>query len=181
MRKYRFIASALTLGLAIAAIVGGAFSAADAQSVGSGNTGGSVAFVRDAGHAGYFEIESGRMALERSQHSGVRGYASQTVKDASEMVNRVKFINNANISASMPSGPSDEQQAELNRLANLNGPDFDREYMRSQIEVSEFLARICRSYGATGESETLRVYVAKSATDYDKQLEQAHIVAGALH
>ena len=71
-----------------------------------------------------FEVQSGHMALERSQHPGVRGYAAQTVKAASEMLNRVKFINNANVSASMPGGVNANQQGELNRLASLSGPDF---------------------------------------------------------
>jgi hypothetical protein len=78
-----------------------AASSAGAQNVGSGQTGGSVAFVRDAGNAGQFEVQSSRLALERSQHVGVRGYAGQTVKDADEMINRVKFIN-SQVGASMP-------------------------------------------------------------------------------
>lgn len=77
------------------------------------------------------EVVSGRLALERTQQNGVRGFAAQTVKDASEM-------------------------------------------------LSEFLASIFRGYGANGESDTLRVYAAKSATDYDEQLQKARTVAGSL-
>jgi putative membrane protein len=181
MRKIVFFAVALALGLTMAGVAGSGLPAAHAQSgVGSGHTGGSVAFVREAGNAGEFEVQSGRLALARSQHSGVRGYAAQTVKDASEMLNRVKFINNANVGASMPSGVNANQQAELNRLAGLNGPDFDREYMRSQVTISEYMANFFRSYGATGESETLRTYAAKAATDYDAQVEKARTIAGSL-
>ncbi|MGZ5911010.1 MAG: DUF4142 domain-containing protein [Reyranella sp.] len=60
--------------------------------------------------------------------------------------------------APMPSGPNNAQQATLNRLAGMSVPDFDREYMPSQIEVSDYLANTFRSYGANGESPTLRVY-----------------------
>jgi putative membrane protein len=181
MRKIFFSAGALAFGLTMAGVVGSGLPAAHAQSgVGSGNTGGSVAFVREAGNAGEFEVQSGRMALERSQHPGVRGYAAQTVKDASEMLNRVKFINNANVAASMPGGVNANQQGELNRLASLSGPDFDREYMRSQVTVSQYMANFFRGYGATGESETLRTYAAKAATDYDAQVEKARTIAGSL-
>ena len=180
MTKSSLLAGAVAIGLALAGIVVVALPAANAQNVGSGQTGGSVAFVRDAGQAGLFEIQSGRLALERSQHVGVRGYAAQTVKDASEMVNRIKFINNSNVGASMPSGVNANQQALLNSLTGLSGAQFDREYMRQQIEASAFLANVFRSYGAAGESETLRVYAAKAATDYDKQLQQARTVAGSL-
>lgn len=175
MKRSRFLA-AMAMGIVLAA----APAVVHAQNVGSGQTGGSVAFVREAGSAGHFEVQGARLALERSQNVGVRGYAAQTLKDAAEMVNRIKFINEANVSAPMPSGPNNAQQATLNRLAGLSGPDFDREYMRSQIEVSDYLANTFRTYGANGESPTLRVYAAKAATDYEAQSGRARTIASSL-
>ncbi len=180
MKKSSLLAGAMAIGLVLPGIVFGVPSAANAQSVASGQTGGSVAFVRDAGHTALFEMQTGRLALERSQHPGVRAFAAQTVKDASEMYNRVKFINQSNVSAPMPDSLGENEQGALNRLAGLDGPDFDREYMRSQITASDFLAVTFRTYGATGESETLRVYAAKAATDYDKQATDARMIMGAL-
>ncbi len=181
MKRSALLAGILTLGLAITGIGEGIVPGAHAQSnVGSGNTGGSVAFVRDAGNAGHFEVQSGRLALERSQNAGVRGYAAQVVKDAEEMLNRVASINNANVGASMPNGLNADQQGQLSRLSGLNGIDFDREYIRQQVGVSDYLAKIFRAYGANGESPTLRVYAAKAATDYDAQLQKARTVAGSL-
>lgn len=184
MKKSTCLAGALALGLILPAAGLGALlmaaPAANAQAVGSGQTGGSVAFVHDTGNAGRFEIQSGRLALERSQHVGVRGYAGQTVKDADEMINRVKFINNANVGAAMPDGLNANQQAMMVRLSGLSGPDFDREYMRSQIEVGELLRQAFAAYGANGESETMRVYAAKAVTDYEAQILQARAIAGSL-
>ena len=136
--------------------------------------------MRDSGNAGRFEVQSGRLALERSQHVGVRGYAGQSVKDADEMVNRVKSINNANVGAAMPEGLNSDQQARLVQLSGLSGPDFDREYMRSQIEVGELLTKTFTDYGANGESPTLRVYAAKAVTGYEAQVLQARAIAGSL-
>jgi predicted outer membrane protein len=180
MNKSRLLAGALVAGAFFAGIVGGMPSSVEAQSVGSGQTGGSVAFVRDAGSAGHFEVQSAQLALERSQHIGVRGYAPQALKGATEMVNRVKSINEANVGAPMPSGPSDAQQATLNRLAGLSGSDFDREYMMAQVEVSDHLAKMFRDYGANGESPTLRLYAADAVTDYENQTARARTVAGSF-
>jgi putative membrane protein len=184
MKKSTCLAGALALGLILPAAGLGASliaaSGANAQNVGSGQTGGSVAFVRDSGNAGRFEVQSGRLALERSQHVGVRGYAGQSVKDADEMVNRVKSINNANVGAAMPEGVNTDQQARLVQLSGLSGPDFDREYMRSQIEVGELLKQTFTDYGANGESPTLRVYAAKAVTGYEAQILQARAIAGSL-
>jgi putative membrane protein len=184
MKKSTCLAGALALGLILPAAGLGASliaaSGANAQNVGSGQTGGSVAFVRDSGNAGRFEVQSGRLALERSQHVGVRGYAGQSVKDADEMINRVKSINNANVGAAMPEGLNADQQARMAQLSGLSGPDFDREYMRSQIEVGELLKRTFTDYGANGESPTLRVYAAKAVTGYEAQILQARAIAGSL-
>jgi putative membrane protein len=185
MNKSTCLAGALALGLIVPAAGLGtslvAASGANAQqNAGSGQTGGSVAFVLESGNAGRFEVQSGRLALERSQHVGVRGYAGQAVKDADEMVNRVKFINNANVGAAMPEGLNTDQQARLVKLSGLSGPDFDREYMRSQIEVGELLKKTFTDYGANGESPTLRVYAAKAVTGYEAQILQARAIAGSL-
>lgn len=180
MKKFRLFVGAMAIGVGLAGVLAAAPAVVHAQNVGSGQTGGSVAFVRDSGNAGQFEVQSARLALERSQHVGVRGYATTVLKDATEMLNRVKFINEANVGAPMPKGPNDTQQATLNRLAGLSGPDFDREYMRSQIEVSDYLAKIFRAYGANGESPTLRLYAAKAVTDYEKQTQLARTTAGSL-
>ena len=184
MKKSSCLAGALALGLILPAAGLGvsliAVSGANAQNVGSGQTGGSVAFVRDSGNAGRFEVQSGRLALERSQHVGVRGYAGQSVKDADEMINRVKSINNANVGAAMPEGLNTDQQARMVQLSGLSGPDFDREYMRSQIEVGELLKQTFTDYGANGESPTLRVYAAKAVTGYEAQILQARAIAGSL-
>jgi putative membrane protein len=185
MKKSTCLAGALALGLILpAAGLGASLVAASGanaqQNVGSGQTGGSVAFVLESGNAGRFEVQSGRLALERSQHVGVRGYAGQAVKDADEMVNRVKFINNANVGAAMPDGLNPDQQARLIQLNGLSGPDFDREYMRSQIEVGELLKQAFTEYGANGESPTLRVYAAKAVTGYEAQILQARAIAGSL-
>ena len=185
MKKSTCLAGALALGLIVPAASFGvsliAASGANAQqNAGSGQTGGSVAFVLESGNAGRFEVQSGRLALERSQHVGVRGYAGQAVKDADEMVNRVKFINNANVGATMPDGVNIDQQARLVQLSGLSGPDFDREYMRAQIEVGELLRKTFTDYGANGESPTLRVYAAKAVTGYEAQILQARAIAGSL-
>jgi len=189
MKKSTCLAGALTFGLSLSAAgVGAALVVAPAanaqqnagQNAGSGQTGGSVAFVRDSGNAGRFEVQSGRLALERSQHAGVRGYAGQTVKDADEMLGRVKFINNSNVGATMPDAVNAEQRAELVRLAGLSGSDFDREYMRSQIEIGEAMKKTFTEYGANGESPTLRVYAAGAVSGYDAQILQARTIAGSL-
>jgi predicted outer membrane protein len=176
---------AVTIGLIPSALVLGtsllAASAASAQqNAGSGQTGGSVAFVRETRNAGHFEVQCGHLALERSQHVGVRGYATRTIKDADEMLNRVKFINEANVGTSMPPGLNDAQRTILKRLVGLSGVDFDRKYMRSQIEVGELLKKTFSDYGSNGESPTMRVYAAKAVTDYDAQVTQARTVAGSL-
>src|SRR6266480_4405617 len=91
----------------------------------SGQTAGSVAIVRQAGNAGHFEAQCGHLALERSQHVGVRGYATQTVKDADEMLNRAKFINEVNVGASTPAGFNNAPRTVLKRLVGRSGADFD--------------------------------------------------------
>ena len=66
MIKLRLLACAMVIGVSLAGLLAAAPAMVHAQSVGSGQTGGSVAFVRDAGSAGLFEVQGARLALERS-------------------------------------------------------------------------------------------------------------------
>ena len=66
------------------------------------------------------------------------------------------------------------------QLSGLSGPDFDREYMRSQIEVGELLRKTFTDYGTNGESPTMRGYAAKAVTGYEAQILQARAIASAL-
>ena len=52
--------------------------------------------------------------------------------------------------------------------------------MRSQIEVSDYLAKTFRTYGANGESPTLRLYAAKAVSDYEGQSKRARTVLALL-
>jgi predicted outer membrane protein len=99
---------------------------------------------------------------------------------AAMQARRSKFINNSNVGATMPDAVNTEQRARLVRLAGLSGNDFDREYMRSQIEIGEALKKTFTEYGANGESPTLRVYAADAVSGYDAQILQARTIAGSL-
>ncbi len=190
MKTSTRLAGALALGLilpaagllASAGLSPATAPSAHAQTVATGQAGpaGADAFVRDAGHGGQFELQSGRLAVERTRNVEVRGYAVRTLRGADEMMNRVKFINSANVGAPMPTGLTADQQETLKLLAGLTGLDFDRAYMQSQIEVGELLRKTCHDYGLNGESPTLRVYATKAVIHYDAQLVQARAIAAAL-
>lgn len=73
--KSSHLLAAMAIGIGLAGVLAAAPAVVHAQNVSSGQTRGSVAFVRDAGSAGLFEVQGACLALERSQNVGVRGYA----------------------------------------------------------------------------------------------------------
>ena len=95
MKRSQFLA-AMAIDINLAGVLAAASADVHAQNVGSGQLAvPSPSWVTPV--------------VPGTSRSKVRGYAAQTLKDSTEMVNRVKFIKEANVNAPMPTGPNNTQ------------------------------------------------------------------------
>jgi putative membrane protein len=88
------------------------------------------------------EVAAAQLALERSQNPNVRGLAEKMITDHNYAQNTLQPIASMHRIAP-PSTPSDPHQAMLDRLTQLDGAAFDREYVNDVVndhaqEVFEF-------------------------------------------
>lgn len=103
--------------------VSGATLAADADSAVPEPT----TFVKKAAVAGLTEVETGKLALQKSRDPTIRSFAQRMVDDHSKANTEL-----ANIAAAKgidaPKKPDAEHQAMIDALASKSGAEFDREY-----------------------------------------------------
>jgi putative membrane protein len=96
-------------------------------------------FVRDITVANLAEIELGKMASERGVHANVKKFGQMMVDDHTKAGNALKPIaseHNLQMSTEL-----DEKHRDLrDKLAKLQGGEFDREYAKAMVDGHEDVA-----------------------------------------
>ena len=177
----RFISRRRAVAAMVVLAGGGvALRTAPAAAQGMDQTGGTTRFVRIGANVSEFEIASGRMALQRSNNPGVRGFAQRMIKEHADILTSLKFTNDSNASAPFPRGLSVEGQRMMDRLGAAFDPDFDVLYMDTQVRNLEDLLVIYREYSRVGSVESMRKYAVKWLPMLEQHGHHARTVRGSL-
>ena len=99
-------------------------------------------FMRKAASGGAGEVELGRLATERATRPTVKDFGAKMVKDHSAANAELATLARTK-GVELPNGLTPEDQALRDRLAALQGADFDRTYMQEMVkdhtqDVAEF-------------------------------------------
>lgn len=143
-------------------------------------TGGTTRFVQIAAGVSEFQIEAGRLALQRSTNAGVRGFAQRMVTDHSDLITSLKFTNNSNVSAPMPRGPAADGQRALEELRAASDARFDILYMDIQVRTLAYALDVYREYSRVGSVESLKRYTVKNTPMIEAQSRMAQTVRGSM-
>ena len=121
MQRTNYLSRSI-LFLALAGVSGATLAADADRAVPEPTT-----FVKKAAVAGLTEVETGKLALQKSQDPSIRSFAQRMVDDHTKANMEL-----ANIAASKgitaPKKPDAEHQAMIDALASKSGAAFDREY-----------------------------------------------------
>lgn len=101
-----------------------------------------ASFAQLAASSGLFEVESGRLAMDKAANESVREFARMMVQDHTASNQRLTTLANAHGITVSPM-PSGKQQQMLTQNRGLSGNEFDRQYLADQV---------------VGHQETLRIY-----------------------
>jgi putative membrane protein len=117
--------------------------AARPGAVGTGGAGADVKsddeFVRDVAAKNMAEIELSRMALDKATNPDVKSFAQKMVDDHGAAGNKLKSIVSGH-PIEWPARLDDKHRETADELANKQGADFDREYVKAMIDGHEDFA-----------------------------------------
>jgi putative membrane protein len=118
-------------------------SAADYTAGGSVGTAGAAEirssdkdFVHDLAIAGMTEVELGRLALEHGMNGDVKNFGQMMIDDHTKAAEKLKAIASQH-SITVPAQLDDKHRELRDKLAKLQGADFDREYMNAMVSGHE--------------------------------------------
>jgi putative membrane protein len=95
-------------------------------------------FVTEAASSDMFEIESGKLAIERYSDAATKTFAQHMITDHTKTSEELKaLVSGGEVKATIPAAMSSSQQSMLDELKKLNGDDFAKQYHSDQEDVHE--------------------------------------------
>jgi len=131
-------------------------------------------FVAEAASSDMFEIESSKLAVERSQDSATKSFAQQMITDHTKTSEELKaMVTSGKLKATIPTSMSSAQQSTLDDLKKLNGEDFTKQFHSDQEEAHEDAVDLFKRYGDEGENAELKAWAAKTRPALEHHLKMA--------
>jgi len=158
--------TAAALGLSVAILLTTSASAAQAPTTEN--------FVKTVAISDMFEIQSGQLADEKAENDDVQSFGKQMTDDHTETSDDLKeLIEDEEIKVELPSKLDDEHQAKLDKLKGLSGNQFDKQYVRTQIDAHQKAVALFESYAAAGENDDLKKWAGDTLPTLKEHLEEA--------
>ena len=118
-------------------------------------------FVKDAALGGMTEVELGKLAAQKGSSDAVKQFGQKMVDDhskANEELKQVASLEKIDIPGSIDS----KHQSRIDKLSKLDGPSFDKAYIKDQVkdhkqDVSEF-----QSEAQSGTDPNVKQFAAKT-------------------
>jgi putative membrane protein len=131
-------------------------------------------FATQAAVMGKAEVELGQLALEKSQDSNLRAYAQRMIRDHTAANAKLKKLaTQENIT--LPATLDTEQQSLKQKLANLQGADFDRQYKQAMAQGHEKAVALFQSASQSPQMpQEFKEFAASSLATLEDHREQAH-------
>ncbi len=127
-------------------------------------------FVATAAEAGAAEVAMGKLASERASSADVKAFASHMVTDHTKAGDELKKVASAK-GAQLADQPSAKDQRELDKLAKLQGADFDREYVRVQLAAHKDAVSLFKKEASAGRDSDLKQFASSTLPTLQEHLQ----------
>ncbi len=134
-------------------------------------------FVHTAAIANAFEIQTSKLALEKSQDKDIKHFAQQMIDDhtqTNEKMNQV--LQSAHLDSSMANDTLDDKHEKIfDKLQNASGDDFNRQYISAQTHAHKDAVKLFGDYAKHGDNKPLKHFAANTLPalkDHLKHVEQ---------
>lgn len=130
-------------------------------------------FVAEAATSDIFEIESSKLALERSD-AATKAFAQQMIADHEKTTGELKgLVTSGKVQATIPTSMTSSQQNMLNTLKGLQGADFTKQYHSDQEDAHKDAVDLFKRYGDGGDNADLKSWAASTRPALEHHLQMA--------
>jgi putative membrane protein len=137
------------------------------------------AFVRDAAIGDMYEIESAKMALERSKSAEVKSLAQMILADHTASSAKLKQLaSSGQVKDPLPAELDERRKGLLDNLRGSGGTDFDGRYIKQQAAAHHEAYLLMTGYGTTGQDATLKAFADEVAPKIKMHMDAAQKLGG---
>jgi putative membrane protein len=113
-------------------------------------------FMAAAGASDLYEIQSSKLALDKSENASVKDFANMMITDHTKTTQAVKdAAQQAGLTAPEPM-LTPEQQQMIDALQPLSGHEFDVKYAEQQLPAHQQALLLMTNYSQNGDTPALR-------------------------
>jgi putative membrane protein len=176
-RRQSFAIAACLAGLAV---IGTAQAADPANRPDPAKVTPTATFVQEAVVGNLFEVESSKLALERSQTAAIKTFAKHMIDDHSAAGVKLAEVLDQAKQTRPPLKLDAKHQALIDDLAAKKGADFDKVYVDAQHKAHIEAVALFESYSATGEDAQLKALAAQLLSTLKNHLVQIEKITKAV-
>jgi putative membrane protein len=168
----------LVLGAAVAAALalGGSSAFAQSNTTQGKASDASQTFIKEAIQGNLAEIEMGKLAQKNGASESVRAFGKMLEQDHSVAKQKAQGVAQT-LKVTPPTSPSEEQQADHDKLAKLKGAEFDSAFIKAMVADHE---QDIRNYQAEAQRKDAAAnYARETLPTLKKHLARAQSLNGA--
>ena len=132
-------------------------------------------FMKKAAIGGMAEVELGKLAQQNGQSQQVKDFGSRMVQDHSQAGDQLKSIAQQK-GVQLPDQLDGEHRAMRDRLAKLQGDQFDRAYMRLMMSDHDKDVKEFRKEAQTSKDPDLKRFARDTLNTIEQHDQLAHNV-----
>jgi putative membrane protein len=126
-------------------------------------------FVEKASLSNMYEIEAGKLALERSKVQAVKDFAQKMIDGHTASLSELTTLASAAMVAP-PSALDNDHSGKLDALRNASVEDFDDVYIDQQTEAHENTLNLVKDFAANGKDAGLQAFATKLQPTVEEHL-----------
>jgi putative membrane protein len=132
----------------------------------------STKFSSAAAEGGLTEVELGRLAVQKGSNPAVKTFGQRMIEDHARANDELKAIaTKKNIA--LPTDLNSDQKAIKDKLSNLSGADFDKQYMEDMVKDHEADVREFETQANKGTDPDIKAFAAKTLPMIQRHLQMA--------
>jgi putative membrane protein len=136
-------------------------------------------FAMKAAEANITEVELGEMAVNQASDSEIKQFGREMVNDHNKARTELNDWA-AKRGVTLPTEPSAKQRQMRDRLSQLSGPEFDREFMRIMVRDHEQVVALFEKEARSGHDQDLKNWANRMLPTLREHLSTARNLANKV-
>lgn len=128
-------------------------------------------FMAEAAQGGLAEVQLGQLASQRGTSTAVKQYGQRMVKDHTPVNNQLKQLATQK-GVTLPTSLDSKNQEVKQRLSELSGATFDREYLNHMLQDHQKDVSAFQTEAQQGQDPDVKAFAAKTLPTLQQHLQQ---------